>query len=356
MRGAVKLFEIFGISVEMHISFLILPFLFGLALGIKGVVLVLGVFLFVTLHELSHALQAKRFGVRVKRIVLLPIGGVASMSSIPEKPSQEFKIAIAGPLFNIILAILLYYPAYRFLGHDVFFSPIYSPALKTWPDVLAYLYWLNIMLAVFNLLPAFPMDGGRVLRAVLAQIMGLQKATRIAVNFGYVFMLIFVAWGLIKGNIWLLIIAFFIYMSATQEASQVDINETLKKFRVKDILPDQFLSVTPETKVSEILETIFHSHQEDFPVVENGALKGVVTRADVISAVHQFSKEKAAGEIMTKEYSVVNPSDSLTKVHKFMNETGIKAIPVMEAGRLVGIITMEDLVKIYSLMSAKEKT
>lgn len=355
MKGAVKLFEVFGISIQMHISFLILPLLFGLALGIKGVVLVLGVFLFVTLHELSHALQAKRFGVKVDRIMLLPIGGVASMGSMPEKPSQEFRIAIAGPLFNVILAILLYYPAYHFLGRDVFFSPLYSPGLRTWANVLAYLYWLNIMLAVFNLLPAFPMDGGRILRAILAQVMSLQKATRVAVGFGYIFIFIFVAWGFIGGNIWLLIIAFFVYMAATQEASQVDINETLKRLRVRDILPDQFLSVTPETKLSRILEMIFHSHQEDFPVVENGALKGILTRANVISTVHQFGTEKTAGEAMTKKFPVAGAADPLTKIYKLMNETGTKAVPIMEAGRLAGIITMEDLVKIYALMSSTER-
>jgi len=350
MRNSIKLFRVFGISVEMHISFLILPVLFWLTLGIKGVALILGVFVCVTLHELCHALQAKKFGVKADRIILLPIGGVASMGSIPDKPYQEFRIAIAGPLFNIILAAILYYPAYRFLGPDIFFSM----NLATWPHVIAYLYWLNILLAVFNLLPAFPMDGGRILRALLARVMTLQKATRIAVGFGYLFIFLFVAWGIMVGNIWLLIIAFFVYISATQEASHVEITETLKRLKVRDILPDGYLSVEPDTKLSKVLEMVFHSHQEDFPVMESGLLAGIVTRADIISAIHQFGVDKTVGDIMTRNFPAAGPSDSLTKIHKLMEESGLRAIPIMEAGKLLGLITMEDLGKIYALMSARE--
>lgn len=352
MRNTVKLFRVFGISVEMHISFLILPILFWLSLGVKGVVLILGVFVCVTLHELCHALQAKKFGVKVETIVLLPIGGVASMGSIPDKPYQEFRIAIAGPLFNIILAAVLFYPVYHFLGSDIFFSL----NLHTWPNVLAYLYWLNIMLAVFNLLPAFPMDGGRVLRALLARVMTLQKATRIAVNFGYFFIFMFVAWGLMSGNIWLLIIAFFVYISASQEASHVDITETLKRYRVRDILPDEYLSVDPDTKLSKVLEMIFHSRQENFAVLQNGGLAGIVTRAGIVSAIHQFGLEKPVNEIMVREFPTASASDSLTKIYGLMDASGIRAIPIMEQGKLLGLITMEDLGKIYALISAQERT
>ncbi len=350
MRNSVKLFRIFGISVEMHLSFLILPVLFSLTLGLKGVVLILGVFVCVTLHELCHALQAKKYGIKVETIVLLPIGGVASMGSMPDKPYQEFRIAIAGPLFNMILAAVLYYPAYRFLGPDIFFSM----DLATWPHVIAYLYWLNILLAVFNLLPAFPMDGGRILRALLARVMSLQKATRIAVGFGYFFIFLFVLWGFKSGNIWLLIIAFFVYISASQEASHVEITETLKRIRVRDVLPDGYLSVGPDTKLSKVLEMIFHSHQEDFPVFDSGALAGIVTRADIISAIHQFGLEKTVSDIMIKNFPSAGLSDSLTKIHKLMEESGLRAIPIMEAGKLAGLITMEDLGKIYALMSARE--
>lgn len=347
----IKLFTIFGISIEMHISFLILPLIFGFAAGIKGVVLILGVFTLVTLHELCHSLVARRFGVRVQKIVLLPVGGVASMGSLPEKPSQELKIALAGPLFNITLAAILTYPTYYLLGHTIFFSMNVS----SWLNVVAYLYWLNIILAIFNLMPAFPMDGGRALRAILAMMMPFQKATKIAVSLGYAFLFLFAAWGIMYRNFWLVIIALFLYIGATQEASQVDIKETLKKLKVKDILPEKFISVTSDTKLSKILEMIFHSHQEDFAVIDNGILVGILTRADIISAVHQHGVEKAAGEIMIKSFPSASPSDSLTKVHRIMEESQLKAIPIKEAGRFLGLISTEDIARIYALMSAREE-
>ncbi|KPK42585.1 MAG: hypothetical protein AMJ78_01875 [Omnitrophica WOR_2 bacterium SM23_29] len=349
MRGSIKLFEIFGISIEIHITFLLLPLLFGFLEGLKGVVLILGIFACVTFHELSHALQAKRFGVKVDRVVLLPIGGVAAMKSIPEKPSQEIKIAISGPLFNFILAAFLFYPMYYLLGEQIFFSP----SLKTWGHTFAYLYWLNIILGVFNLLPAFPMDGGRILRAFLAQKMDFQKATKIAVNFGHIFSLLFVFLGIVSSNFWLIIIAIFVYMAASQEELQVDITETLKRFKVKDILPDQYITVSRDTSLSKVLEMIFHSHQEDFPVMEGANIVGFVTRTDIISAIHQYGLDKMAGDVMRKDFPSASPRDSLTRIHKLMEESSLRAIPIIESGHLVGIITMEDLSKVYSLMSAK---
>lgn len=350
MKGSIKLFEIFGISIEIHITFLLLPLLFGFLAGLKGVVLIIGVFICVTLHELSHALQAKKFGVRVDSVVLLPIGGVAAMRSMPEKPSQEFRIAISGPLFNFVLAAILFYPVYYLLGPRIFFSP----SLKSWPHTFAYLYWLNIILGIFNLLPAFPMDGGRVLRAFLAQRMGFQKATKIAVNFGHLFSILFVFWGIATSNFWLIIIAIFIYIAASQEELQVDIMETLKRFKVKDILPEQYLTVNRETRLSKVLELIFHSHQEDFPVLEGDQVVGFVTRADLISAIHQYGLDKVVGEVMRRDFPSAGPRDSLIKVHKLMEESNLKAVPIIEEGRLAGVITMEDLGKIYSLMSVKK--
>lgn len=351
MKGAIKLFEVFGISIEIHITFLLLPLIFGLFAGPKGVVLIIGVFVCVTLHELSHALQARRFGVKVDSVVLLPIGGVAAMKSMPEKPSQEFIIAISGPLFNFILAAILFYPAYYLLGPGIFFNP----SLMTWPHTFAYLYWLNIVLGVFNLLPAFPMDGGRVLRAFLARWMDFQKATKIAVNFGHIFSLLFAFLGLTSKpiNPWLIIIAIFVYMAASQEELQVDIMETLKRFKVKDILPDQYLTVSRDTPLSKVLELIFHSHQEDFPVLEGGHIVGFVSRTDIISAVHQFGLDRAVEDVMRKKFPSASSRDPLTKIHKLMEESNLKAIPIMDGGQLVGIITMEDLGKIYSLMSTK---
>jgi len=247
MKGSIRLFKIFGISINIHITFFLL-----LALvipgGIKWVSLVIGVFFFVTVHELCHSLTAKYFGITVREITLLPIGGISSMAKIPEKPSQEFLISIAGPLSNIVIIAVFFFPLKYILGPDALFHPL---STQTWPLTIAYLYWINLMLAGFNLIPAFPMDGGRVLRALLATRLGYQKATKIAVNFGHAFALIFAYLGIIKLNIILVIIAVFIYTSASSEEAQVDVKETLKKFRVRDILRRDFTSPNKQRKRDE---------------------------------------------------------------------------------------------------------
>ncbi len=241
MKGSIKLFSIFGISIRIHLLFLLLPLIFGYYHGLRGVFLILFVFFCVTLHELCHSLQAKHFGVKVEQIILLPIGGVAVMKSIPEKPSEEFKISIAGPLFNITFALVLFLPAYFYLGPEI----LRHPGIETWPKTLAYAYWINPILALFNLLPAFPMDGGRILRSFLAARMDYGKATRIAVGFGHAFAVLFGFVGLISVplNPILIIIAFFIFMAASSEGMQVELRLTLRKFSVKDVLPEQFFSV-----------------------------------------------------------------------------------------------------------------
>jgi len=306
----------------------------------------------VTLHELCHSLQARHFGVKVEEIILLPIGGVAAMRSIPEKPSEEFKISIAGPLFNITFALVLFLPAYYLLGPE----NLFHPGIETWPKTFAYAFWINPILALFNLLPAFPMDGGRVLRSFLARRMEYGKATRIAVGFGHAFAVLFGFVGLISTppNPILIIIAFFIFMAASQEGMQVDLRLTLRKFSVKDVLPEQFFSISLSTRLSEVLALTLHSHQEDFPVVENGKIVGLLTRADVILTIHQFGVQKLVRDVMKKDFPVVQVNDALIKAHRLMEEWRIKAVPVLNRERVIGIVSLEDISRVYLLMSGKK--
>lgn len=225
MKDGMKLFKIFGISIYIHTTFLVLPVYFFIIAGLKGVFLILFVFSCVTLHELCHSLAAKRFGVKVRGITLYPIGGVASITSYPEKPSQEFLISLAGPAFNIIFSAALFYPLYKILGPSVLFKP----SLRTWPQTFAYAFWVNPSLALFNLLPAFPMDGGRILRSFLARRIGLRRATRIAVGIGHFFALVFGFIGITQGNFMLVIIAIFVYIAASNEGFQVELREALKE-------------------------------------------------------------------------------------------------------------------------------
>ncbi len=229
MRRSIKLFKIFGISINIHVTFLLLM-IFFLSGGIKWLVLMIGVFCFVTLHELCHSLMARYYGVEVREITLLPIGGVASMSSMPEKPSQEFFISVVGPLFNIVVILVFYNPMKSVLGPEVLFYRPFSTA--TWPLTFAYLYWINLMLAAFNLIPAFPMDGGRVLRSLLAGKIGYAKATKFAVGLGHIFAVGFVSFAIINKSIMLAAIAIFIYMAASNEGRQLDAKESLSKFKI----------------------------------------------------------------------------------------------------------------------------
>ena len=348
MKGSIRLFKVFGISVNLHVTFLLL-LVFFLSGGIKWLALLIGVFCFVTLHELCHSLVAKSYGIEVREITLLPIGGVASMSSMPEKPSQEFFISIAGPLFNLIVVAVLYVPMKKLLGAEVLFYRPFSTA--TWPLTFAYLYWINLILAIFNLIPAFPMDGGRVLRALLAQKLGYQKATRIAVNLGHLFALVFAYLGIVGFNIILVVIAVFIYMAASNEGLQVDLRETLKRFKVRDILSADFFTLNQDTPLSKVLELIFHSHQEDFTVVEADKTVGFVTRHDIMSGIHSLGTQAVVGEIMRKSFPSIADTDLLTKAQKMMEENSLRALPVTRDSKIVGVVTLEDIGRVYSIAS-----
>lgn len=352
MKGSLKLFDIFGISIKIHFTFLLLPLIFGHYYGLRGVFLITFVFFCVTFHELCHSLQAKHFGVKVSQIVLLPIGGIAAMQSIPEKPSQEFKISIAGPLSNIIFALVFFLPAYFLLGREVLFHP----GIESWPKTFAYAFWINPILALFNLLPAFPMDGGRVFRSVLARKMDYLKATRIAVGFGHTFAVLFAFVGLISTppNLILIIIAFFIFVAASQEKIQVDLRSTLRKFSVKDVLTKQFFSVSTSTPLSEVLALTLRSHQEDFPVVESARLVGLLARADVILAIHQSGMQRLVKDVMKVHFPVLVLNDPLIKAHRLMEQWRIKAIPVLNQGQVAGIISLEDISRVYLLMSGRK--
>ena len=350
MKGSIRLFKLFGISINIHVTFLLLLILF-LSGGIKWLALMIGVFFFVTLHEICHSLVAKYYGIEVREITLLPIGGVASMSSMPEKPSQEFFISVVGPLFNLIVVAVFYIPLKKLLGTDVLFHRPFSTA--TWPLTLSYLYWINLILAIFNLIPAFPMDGGRVLRSLLAQRIGYQKATKVAVNLGHIFALGFAYFGIVQFNIILIAIAIFIYVAASNEELQVDLKETLKKYRIKDILSADFFTVNSDTTLAKVMELIFHSHQEDFPVVEGGETVGFVTRHDIMTGIHTIGTHAAVKEVMRKEFPRIADTDLLIKAQKLMDESGLRAIPVERGKEIVGVVTLEDIGRVYSIASQK---
>ena len=347
MRGSLPLFRVFGISIKVHATFFLL-LLLALSGGVRMVILITAVFFFVTVHELCHSLVAKRFGIKVREITLFPIGGISSMSKMPEKPVQELLIAIAGPLSNIAVVLIFFFPVKYLIGPENLFHQL---STKTWQLTVAYIYWINLALAGFNLLPAFPMDGGRVLRALLAARMGRQKATRIAVAFGHVFALAFAYFGIIKLNLILVLIAVFVYMAASNEELHVEVREILKKFRVSDILPRDFLTLPGTATLAKALEFMFHSHQEDFPIIDGGVMAGFITRQDIMKGIHSHGTGAKVSEIMRTKVPKVKETDSLIKVQNIMQETGLRALPVIKDNGITGVVTLEDIGRVYAMAS-----
>ncbi len=345
MNGSIRFVRVFGIDIRLHWSFIFLPLIFGMFYGIKGIVLVGIVFFLVSLHELSHSLCAKKYGIAVESITLLPIGGLASMKGVPSTPRQELLISLAGPGLNFVLALIFFVPFVALVGKDGMFLM----GFENWRTLVAYAYWINIMLGVFNLLPAFPMDGGRVLRSLLAIKLDYKAATEIAVTFGHAFAFVFILVGLFSRpiNIILIVIGIFIYAAASQEALFVDLRTTLHRFRVKDLLSGNFYVVEPHTTLSDIVELIFKTHQEDFPVVESSQLVGFITRKDVMAAMQRSDMSVPARQIMRTDFPAVEAGDSLEKVYALLQESMYKALPVMDKGVLKGIITVEDVARIY---------
>lgn len=357
MRKRFHLARIFGIQIDIHITFFLLLAFFFMVLGIKGIFLILGIFVLVTIHELCHGLMAARFGIKVERITLLPIGGVASMPDTPAKPYQEILISLAGPASNIVMLILFYYPLVMILGKETLIYPLLvltgRTAFTGHFNILAHIYWINLMLAVFNMLPAFPMDGGRVLRAVLSYPLGFRKATAVAVKLGRIFALIFAYLGIVNGHLFLVIIAIFLFIAGSSEGMQVELQETIKGYLVRDIMSGEFVHITPGTPLSKVMGIMFHSHQEDFPVMENGDLKGFLTRKDVLYGMHRGGNEVIVGEIMRKDIPTLDVKTKLNDVQKLLSDHNTSAMPVEENGNIIGVVTMEDINRVYRMLSEK---
>lgn len=357
MMSSLRIAKVFGIDIEIHLTFFLLLAFFFIAMGFNGLALIIGVFFFVTIHELCHSLAASYFGIKVKRITLLPIGGIASMSEVPTKPYQELIISLAGPLSNMIIVIVFYYPLYLLLGREQLMYPLLVMAGRA-PyagqfNVIAHIYWINLVLAVFNIIPAFPMDGGRVLRSLLAYKLGYREATKVAVRLGHIFALLFGYIGIVHGQIFLILVAVFIYMAASSEGMQVDVQETIKKYSVRDILAKDFAFVRAETPLSAMLELMLHTHQEDYPVMDGENMIGFITKREILKGIHERGKAALAGEVMRLDVPAVEISSDLAKVQAIMQKHGSPALPVKSNKRIVGVVTIDDITKIYILEHEK---
>lgn len=345
MRGSVTIATIFGTKVRMHLTFLILlawvaageALTRGAEAAVTGTMFVLLLFACVVAHEFGHVLVARHYGGRTRDILLLPIGGVSRMERMPEGPAQELAVAVAGPAVSIAigaaLILLVGFPTAELIK---------SPAPEA---LLPRLAATNVFLAAFNLLPAFPMDGGRALRAILAMRVGRISATRIAARFGHIIAGLFVLVGLISANPILLLIGIFIYFGASAEAADTELRQLAQTITVSDVMRSNVRTLASSALLSDGIELMLKAGQHAIPVIgPNGTLAGVATKDTIIRAVHRSGRGAAISEAVTGDVPVIGSHQRLADALDLMQSHSVPAVVVVDSkGELSGMLTSESL-------------
>ncbi len=364
MRGTFQIAKLFGIPVLIHWSFALLIVWiiisgYSSGLDVIGIVwltlLMFSIFFCVVLHEYGHALTARRYGVGTKDIVLLPIGGVARLDKLPEKPVQELLVAAAGPLVNIAIAILLS-PYFFWISMDSVQKEMVEGEGIVSTTFVPYLISLNIMLALFNLLPAFPMDGGRILRSLLAIRLGREKATKIAAIVGQIFAVAFVVASIypLQSPVFALL-GVFIFFSALQEYRSIKSEEALKKVTVKEVMKTDFTKLELEDTIRTVLAVAEIKKEKHFIIVnEQDQPIGVLHQLFLREAQEQGEVDGLVGNYMNDLFLPMNVNHSFLEVMQVMQREQFPIVPIMEGNKFVGIID-EDSINKYFEQSNKNK-
>ena len=359
MRWSFSVATIAGIPIYLHGTFLVLIgfiLLSGwvrsreLGAALAGVLFVLAIFATIVLHELGHALTAKRFGIRTRDITLLPIGGLARLERMPDLPRQELWVALAGPAVNVVIAAVCYFAMLVLTGT----APVLALDAGT-TGVVGRFTAVNLWLAVFNLLPAFPMDGGRMLRAVLAERMDYLRATEIAASFGQGLALLFGFIGLFS-NPFLLFIALFVWMGASSEASVVSLRAALSGLPVSRAMVTDFRSVDAHDTLQRALDLVLAGSQRDFPVTSGGGLVGVLTRDALLTALSERGPSAPVYEIMNREFETTDPREMLETAFQRLQGCNCPVLPVLDGQRLVGLLTSDNVGDYVMIRGALQPT
>ncbi len=359
MRWSWKIARIAGIDIKIHATFLLLIIWLGasyylvgrnLAAALNGVLYLLALFLFVVLHEFGHALTARQYGIKTADITLLPIGGVARLEHMPDDPRQELWVALAGPLVNVILAVVL--GAGLLVTGE--YQTITSLTMTSGP-ALERLMLVNVFLAAFNLIPAFPMDGGRVARALLATRMEYSQATHTAATLGQVIALIFGLVGLFT-NPFLVFIALFVYMGAAQESSMVQVKSALSGIPVSQAMVTDFHSLNEGDPLSWAVELMMSSSQHEFPVMSGERVVGVLTRKGLIEGLKKLGQSGPVSAAMDCDYESVDINSLLEEVSRKLQARACHTLPVVQSGQVVGLVTMENIGEFMMVRSALQKS
>jgi len=356
MKKSLRIGSVAGIGIFLHWTFLLLLagifafYLFQgntLASALIGVAIIVAVFGCVVLHELGHALTARRFGVPTRSITLYPIGGIARLERIPSEPMKEFWIAIAGPAVNVVIAVFL---AGVILATGGSFAP--QTLLDPGSNVLATIMWINAALVAFNLLPAFPMDGGRVLRALLATRNDYAEATQTAANIGQGMAILFGLLGLVSLNPILLFIALFVYVGAQQEAQQAMMRALTEGTPVRQAMMTRFQTLAPDNTLGDAVDELLAGSEHDFPVVDDGRVIGLLQRRELLKALSERGRSTPVREVASPECFTVDVGAMLDEALSRMQQASCSTVPVMQDDQIVGLLTLENVGELMMVSSA----
>ncbi len=357
MAWSIPLLRVAGTEIRIHLTFLILLAWVGLdeylaggsAAAVGAVIFVVAVFACVVLHELGHALAARYYGIATPDITLLPIGGLARLSRVPDNPAEEVVIAIAGPLVNVAIAIVLV-----LLGGRIDLTGTMTVAGGL-PEFLTRLATVNVVLVLFNLIPAFPMDGGRVLRALLTFPLGRQRATAIAARVGQGLAFVFGFLGLMYGNAILVFVGIFVFIAAGSEAGEATLRAMARRVPVERAMVRVFETLSPAATVDDAATALIRTTQHEFPVVDGGGrLRGFLGRDVMIRALKATGPQTPVLDVMSRDVPVVRSGQPLDLAIRLMQERAATEIGVVDAdGRLVGYVSRENLAEFMMIEGAE---
>jgi len=351
-RWSWRIGRIAGIPIRVHLTLALLLVWIAVSYSVggvgligtfAGVLLVVILFAIITIHELGHALMAKRFGVRTREILLLPIGGMANLENMPERPSHELAIALVGPAINVVIAGLLW------VGLELSGSDLdLGTATSLGNTFVTQLLWINVALALFNLIPAFPMDGGRALRALLSMRLGRERATAIAAASGKLFAIAFAIVGWFY-NPWLVLIALVVWIGAKQEAELVRLRAALADVPVSAAMNRQITTVTSDERLDEAARLLVATGQDQLPIVDHGELIGVLTPADVAVGIAGSGATATVAAAPHHAVIAVAPNEPLDQVFDRLAGSPDTVAIVIEHGAPIGVVTPEQMARFVAL-------
>jgi Zn-dependent protease/CBS domain-containing protein len=349
MKYSLKIGSVWGIPIELHITFILLmAFVFAFTFPeLYFFVLILFLFVFVVVHELSHSWVARHYNIKVRKIILYPIGGVSEIEEIPKNPRIEWRMAIAGPLASFLIGGIL-----LALDQIITIETLPIPGFEATGNLLFTLGILNLLLGAFNLIPAFPMDGGRVFRALLAERMKYSDATKYAAFIGRFLGIVMAVFGIFY-NIWLIIIGVFIYIGASEEAESTIVSTTMARVRVKDVMYPEAAVAKPETTLGEALEIMFKARYHDILVEKDGFLQGIVTWNEVMKVKPEQRNQLHVEQLPVKKILIFQ-DESILEAYKIMTKEKVDLVPVVareDPNKVIGVVTSESIA--YAVEKAK---